>query len=193
MLKTDLFQNQNNSENSSVRQLSSDLSAEAASNDDHLRGHRENLRKLARQLEQFNELPEMPPIKPLGRSLMEKKLEALTDRIHRLEQKVDVQFTDLVEMQDEMSAQIIEALEKNEDNERSLRAEIELLAAQVGEKSEVSEQVQELIDRQNTMMMQSEARLQQLKRDLDERELEFLKAKAALEQVKIDIRKLKRL
>lgn len=85
-----------------------------------------------------------------------------------------------------------EQIERLELLQEQQREEIAIRYIEIKERQNSSEKIANLIDRHNQLVNSFEGRLQELKRNLNEREMSFLQVKASLEDAQAEISRLKR-
>lgn len=131
---------------------------------------------------------------------LEQKLAETKQQVHQVTealQRIVQQMNEYMKTNQTKIERINSALHKLEQNDQELASQasekISQIAARVGERRSMDGKVQELVDRQNSILRTFEVRLNQLQMLINEKDAQLVSTQAALNEAKMEITRLKRM
>lgn len=124
-------------------------------------------------------------------------LRAQLKKKENLEMKVEAFISKMSEAQRVMSSELtklekrFERLEQHyKQSHEGMQARLQKTDMRMTDRSMMENKIQALLERQNTMMQNFEAKLGQVKKALEEKEIDNLKLQSALREARLDIKNL---
>jgi len=121
-----------------------------------------------------------------GNKKIEEKFEALANRIEELTKLINMK-TERIAVKQKMME------ERQEDTAQDTQKKFISLMARHGDLPKVEFKIQEMIERHNQVVRMFENRLTQMKRVIDEQNMQLLKTAAEFDEARREISRLKRL